>query len=222
MSIATNLLLVATDPDTHRCRLSSANNAAIIGGAHLLDLVAAGRVGTEGQGKKVKVFVTDPSPFPEPEVDAALDRLRNDRKPRRASDAVGRLGKNGIANGYRRLVETGRLRDRNQTFLGFKLRRYDIVDGAGQQDLIRRVRDTLLHGFQVDETTGPLIGLLEASNQLKLVVYRSERGKAKVAAKKISAGDWASAGVRDAIAATQAAMTAAIVAGATAGAAGGS
>ncbi|OUZ09122.1 hypothetical protein BHE97_11510 [Aeromicrobium sp. PE09-221] len=209
MSIATDLVLMATDPITHKLTLSSVNNDAIIGGAHLLDLVAARRVAVEGTAKKVRVRVIDGSPYPDPEVDEALSRLR-DGKTRKASDAVTRLGKNGVQNAYRRLVGTGQVRDRQESVLGFGLRRHEVLDIARRDDLIARVRDALLQGLPVDATSGPLIGLLQASDQLKLVTSRDERKTAKTAAAAISAEDWASAGVKDAIAATQTALAVAV------------
>lgn len=209
MGTATDLVLLATHPQTHKLLLSTVNNDAIIGGAHLLDLVSARRVGVEAAGKKAKVFVIDGSPLPDPEIDAALDRIR-DAKRRNAQDAVGRLGKNGVANAYRRLRENGQLRDRGESFLGFPLRRHDVLDIAGREDLRNRVRQSLLHGMPADSRTGPLIGLLHASDQLKLVVDKHERRQAKAAAEVISAGDWASAGVKDAIAATQTALMIAV------------
>lgn len=209
MSIATDLVLVATDPTTHKLTLSSVDNDAIIGGAHLLELVAARRLAVEGTAKKVRVRVLDGSPYPEPEVEDALARMR-DGKTRKASDAVSRLGKNGVQNAYRRLVGAGQVRDRQESILGFKLRRYDVVDIARREDLIARVRGTLLQGLPVDATSGPLIGLLQASDQLKLVTSREERKPAKAAAEAVSAGDWASAGVKDAITETQTALAVAV------------
>lgn len=209
MSIATDLVLVATDPTTYKLTLSSVNNDAIIGGAHLLDLVAAHRVAVEGTAKKVRVRVIDGSPCADPEVDEALARIR-DGKTRKAADAVSRLGKNGVQNAYRRLVGTGQVRDRQESFLGFGLRRYDVVDIARREDLIARIRGSLLRGLPVDSASGPLIGLLQASDQLKLVTTRDELKAAKAAAAQISAADWASAGVKDAIAETQAALAVAV------------
>ncbi|WP_293785405.1 GPP34 family phosphoprotein [uncultured Aeromicrobium sp.] len=210
MGIATDLILIATDPETHKLQLASANNDAVVGGAHLLDLVKTGRVGVEARGKKkVKVFVLDGSPVADPEIDAALDRIR-DGKKRSASDAVSRMGKNGVKNAYRRLCENGQLRPRQETFLGFALRRHDVVDMAGREELRRRVRACLLQGQPADDRTGPLIGLLHASDQLKLVVDKHERRPAKAAAEAISEGDWASAGVKEAIAAAQTALMVAV------------
>ncbi|RLV54863.1 GPP34 family phosphoprotein [Aeromicrobium phragmitis] len=209
MGTATDLVLIATHPGTHKLLLSTVNNDAILGGAHLLDLVKAGRIGVEGNAKKAKVFVVDGSPVADPEIDAALARIR-DGKKRRASDAVGRMGKNGVKNAYRRLCENGQLRPRNETFLGFPLRRHDVIDLAGREGLRNRVRACLLQGQPADGRTGPLIGLLHASDQLKLVVDKHERKQAKAAAAHISEGDWASAGVKDAIAATQTALMVAV------------
>ncbi|MFD1859390.1 GPP34 family phosphoprotein [Aeromicrobium camelliae] len=216
MGIATDLILIATDPNSHKLQINSASNDAILGGAHLLDLVKEGRVGVEAHGKKkVKVFVVDGAPVPDPEIDAALDRIR-DGKKRRAADAVTRMGKNGIKNAYRRLCENGQMRALDEKFLGFALQRHEVVDMAGREELRARVRASLLQGQPADERTGPLIGLLHASDQLKLVVDKHERKQAKAAAEKISEGDWASAGVKDAIAGAQAALMVAMIAPAAA------
>jgi hypothetical protein len=70
------------------------------------------------------------------------------------------------------------------------------------------------------EQTGPLIGLLAASDKLRLVVDRPEHKAAKARAKVIAEGDWASEEVRKAIQAANAAVMVAAIAATTAGTAG--
>ena len=70
----------------------------------------------------------------------------------------------------------------------------------------------LLHGREPSPQTGALLAVLDASDLLKHVVDRPDRKAAKARAKQIAEGNWASAGVRKAIEASQAAITAAVVA----------
>ena len=83
---------------------------------------------------------------------------------------------------------------------------------ARRDALVGGLRQVLLHGQPADSRTGPLVGLLLASDQLGLVVEKRERKAAKARAAVVAEGDWASEGVRRAIRDAQAAMNAALAA----------
>jgi hypothetical protein len=222
MSTLTDLVLLTTDPATGKARKGSAAPDAVIGGALLLDLVAAGAVTLEGEGRKARVVVTDPAPRSDPLLEQGLARLR-DRKPAKAQSVVTRLAKKARQAAYDALTATGKVRAREEQVIGiFPVTRYDVVDVAGREALVEALREVLLADRPADEHTGPLVGLLHAGDLLGVVVDRPDRKRAKERAKQVSEGDWAAKGVRDAIAAANAAVMTAVMAAVVAGGVGGS
>lgn len=217
MTVAQDLLLVALDPSSHKVRLSSMSSDATLGGAALLDLVTAGRLALQGEGRKARVVVADPAPVDDAVLEASFSRVRQ-RGHQRPATVVGRLGKGVRKAELVRLVESGTIAPTGEKLLGLSLERHEVVDAARRDDLVARLRAVLLQDQPADATTGPLVGLLLASDQLKLVVDGPDRKRAKGRAKVVSEGDWASEGVRAAIAQAQAAlMTAVISAGVVGG-----
>lgn len=222
MTTAEDLMLIVTDPESGRPQLDSMKADPVVGGAHLFDLVAAGRLDLEGQGRKARVVVTSHVRVGDPLLDEAFVRVRN-RGRQTPQHTVTKLGKQGRKRVFAALVAKGQARDRDAKVLGvFPVARYDIVDTARRHDLVNRVRASLLHDQPADAETGPLIGLLAAADLTKLFVDKPERKAAKARAKAISEGDWASEGVRRAIQAAQSAVTAGVIAATAAGAAGSS
>ncbi|MGZ8771440.1 MAG: GPP34 family phosphoprotein, partial [Aeromicrobium sp.] len=55
MTISEDLLLLATDPETGKCRLNSMISDVVLGGAILVDLLQADRVEVKGQKSKARV-----------------------------------------------------------------------------------------------------------------------------------------------------------------------
>lgn len=210
MTVAQDLLLVALDPSTHKVRLSSMSSDATLGGAVLLDLVTIGRLALDGEGRRARVVVADPRPVDDAVLESSFARVRQ-RGRQRPSTVVGRLGKGVRKAELARLVENGTVAATGETLLGFSLERHEVVDVARRDDLVARLRAVLLQDQPADATTGPLVGLLLASDQLKLVAGGPDRKRAKARAKVVSEGDWASEGVRAAIAQAQAALTTAVV-----------
>ena len=222
MTTAEDLLLIVTDAETGKPQLDSMKADPVIGGAHLLDLVAAGHLALTGEGRKARVVVTSLATAGDPVLEQAFARVRN-RGRQTPQNTVTKLGKHGRKNAYAALVEKGQMRARPAKALGiFPLTRHDVVDAARRHDLVSRVRASLLHDQPADAETGPLIGLLSAADLTKLLVDKPDRKQAKARAKVVAEGDWASEGVRKAIQAAQTAVTAGIVAATTGAAAGSS
>jgi hypothetical protein len=212
MSTAEDLLLVVTDPLSGKPRLDSMKADPVLGGAHLLDLVAAGYLALDGQGRKARVVVISHAPVGDPVLEQAFAHVRN-RGRQTAQNTVTKLGRQGRKHTYAALVAKGQMRTRPAKALGiFPLSRYEVIDSARRHDLINRVRASLLHDQPADSETGPLIGLLSAADLTKLLVDKPDRKQAKARAKVVAEGDWASEGVRRAIQAAQSAVTAGIIA----------
>ena len=212
MTVAQDLLLVALDPGSGKVRLPSTSSDVALGGAALTDLVLLGRLELVGEGRKAKVGVRDHAAVDDPDLQAAFERVRQ-RGPQVPKNVVGRLGKKQRKAVLATLVRAGVLRDREEKVLGFAVERFELVDVARRDALLGRLRQVLLHGQPADGTTGPLVGLLLATDQLGLVVEdRRDRKAAKARAKEVADGDWASEGVRKAIQEAQLALTTAVVA----------
>jgi hypothetical protein len=210
MSTAEDFLLLVTDPATGRSGIGSSKANAMMGGAFLFDLVAAGRLELEGKRRKARVVIADPSPIDDPVLEQAFARVRH-RGRQTPRNIVTRLGRDGRTNVYAALARKRIVQPRKEKVLGvIGLTRHDVLDTARRDSLLGRVRANLLHEIRADATTGPLIGLLSAADQVRLVVDKPDRRRATARAKLISEGDWAAEGVRQAIKAAQAAMTAAI------------
>lgn len=216
MGIAQDLVLTSVDPSSGKIRLSTTSGDTMIGGAFLLDLVALRRLELQGFGKKARVVVADRTPVDDAALQAAF--VRAQAKDRQKPQAiVGTLGKKGRKRVVAQMLADGTLHSRDQKVLGFPVERVDVRDSAARESLVHGVRSVLITGHPADARTGPLIGLLLAGNQLNLVLERSEVRRAKPRAKAVAEADWASEGVREAIAATNAVlMTSVIAAGAAA------
>lgn len=213
---------MVTDPASGKPQVDSMKSDPVLGGAHLLDLVAAGRLALDGQGRKARVIVSDPAPVEDPILEDAFGRVRN-RGRQTPQNTVTRLGKQGRKKVYAALVSSGSMRRRTAKALGiFPVTRHDVVDTGRRDDLINRVRASLLHDQPADAETGPLIGLLAAADLTKLLVDKPDRKRAKARGKVIAEGDWASEGVRKAIQAAQSALAIGISTAAVAGSAGSS
>ena len=190
----------------------------MVGGAFLIELISAGRVLLEGKGRTAKVVVQDPTPFNGEPLQAAFTRLQG-KRPLKPQDAVVRLGRKGKSAVYEELAARGMVAPRTKAWLFFSVTRHDVTSPE-REALVTGVRRVLLDDAPPDAITGPLVGLLLAGNLLKVVVDGPDRKRAKKRAEAVTQGDWASAGVREAIKAAQAAIAVVAVTAATAGAAG--
>ncbi|WP_149359617.1 GOLPH3/VPS74 family protein [Lolliginicoccus suaedae] len=216
MGVAHDLVLLTTDPQSGKSYISSTVSDAVLGGALMLDLIAAGRLAMKGEGRRARVQVLDKRPLGTPLLDDALGRLA-DRKPQKSANAVTRLGKRAQREVYGELAEQRAVARRRVKILGlFPTTRHDVLDTRRRSDLASSVKACLLRGARPDEVTGPLIALLSAADIIKPLVGKRDAKTARARAKKIAAGDgsteWASKGVREAVQAANAAVAAGVAA----------
>ncbi|MCX6405907.1 MAG: GPP34 family phosphoprotein [Propionibacteriales bacterium] len=205
MTVAKDLLLVATDPRTGRVRLATTATEPALGGAALIDLVLLGRLRLVGAGRKARVEVVDRTPVADPSLQAAFARVWQQGRLTPKS-TISRLGRRQRKVLLADLETAGALRRQRRLLL----ERYDVGDPVHRDDLVARLRAVLLQQQPADETTGPLVGLLLAIGHLGIVVDRRDVKAAKARAKVVAEGDWASDGVRQVIQDAQNAMTAVI------------
>lgn len=222
MTVAEDFLLLTTDPKTGKCLLSSTIINSTLGSANLIDLVMAGKVELTGNKSKARVVLIDREPTGSALIDRSIHTLQT-KGPMRTQAAVKQLGKKSKDPIYEALVAQGEVRREKSKVLGlFTVTRHPVTDTVRRDMFKQQIQSSLLFGIDATEETGPLVGLLSASDKLRIVVDRPELRKAKARAKVIAEGDWASEEVRKAIQAANTAMMVAVIAATSAGAAGSS
>lgn len=210
MSVASDLVLITTDPATGRSLLGSAETDAVVGGALLVDLVLAERAEVEGPAKKARVRLVTARRMESAPHDRALARLRPGRDPK-ASALVPKLGKGARALLLDQLVAEEALAPRRARVLGvFPTTRYDVVDAERRERLVALLGAVLAGQVPPDEVTGPLVGLLHAGGAVKRLVTGPERRAAVRRAKEIAKGDWAGSAAKAALIAASSAASAAV------------
>lgn len=226
MLLAEDLLLLLTDDRTGKLAASGNEVDLALGGALLVELAMRDRVEVEtGSGifRGDRVVVKDAEPVGDGILDEALAKLVA-KDGRRATDAVGLLGKKIRRRLYGRLVAKGVLRVHRGKVLGiFPTEQWPSEDAAGEDEVRRRLVVALQNGLAPDERTAALVSLLQALRRTHKAVDPQQAGMSRreltAAGKRIAEGDWASAAVRRAIDSANAAVIAAASGAAAAGAA---
>ncbi len=212
--IAEDLLLLLLD-DEKGTLAASDKVQPLLGGALLLELaldegVEVSEKSNRWSSAKVAAVGTPPG---EPVLDAAWARVAE--KPRTAQDLVTRLGKGTKDDLLDRLAARGLVERRDGRVLGlFPHTTWPTRDARHEESVRALLHGTLVQGLTPDARTSALVALLAAVDQAHRVVDRGDvpAREVKARAKAIADGAWAAKAVKDAVAATQAAVTAAIVA----------
>lgn len=207
MTLASDLVLITTDPATGRSLLGSNETDPVLGGVLLVDLVLAERVEVEGPPKRARVRLVSTRPLDSPPHDTALGRLEPGRHPK-ASTLVPKVGRGARALLLEQLVAQEALAPRRERVLGvFPTTRYDVVDTARRERLAAALDAVLSGRVPPDDVTGPLIGLLQAGGVVKRLVPPTERRAAVRKAKDIARGDWAGSAAKAALIAAASAVS---------------
>ncbi|WP_110239079.1 GOLPH3/VPS74 family protein [Nocardioides gilvus] len=225
--IAEDLLLLLMDDQKGRLAASSYARP-LFGGALLVELALDEAVEVEEkrsvwQAAKVHARQGVTGATADPLLSHAWATVAE--KPRSAQDLVNRLGKGVREELQHRLVARGILERRETKILGlFPSTTWPAADLRREQQVRQQLQDCLVTGLSPDPRTAALIALLSSIDHAHKVVDRGalSNGQVKKRAKAIAEGAWAAKAVRDAVAASQAAITAAVMASTTAAAAGGS
>ncbi len=222
MLIAEDILLLATDDITGKITVSSMQLDPALAGAVLIELVVAGRVGLEGQGRSSKVVVTPGDSLDHPLLDTALRRLA-EKSPLTPVKAISRLTKDLRDSLNTSLEQGGLLRRESGKVLGlFTTTRWP-AEETGYEDAIRKYLAAALLGTQEpDARAAAIISVLTAADLLRTVVEKADLKVAKVRGKEIGDGNWASDSVRSVIQQAQAAIGVAVMVSTTAVVVGGS
>lgn len=227
LTIAEELLLLAWDEKLGRSDLGTAPDA-VAAGAVIVELAAREMVRIE-DGRLVTTVAADAG---EPVLDRSRGLIRDDPKPRGADAWVGRLAdKERVRDQVvGRLVERGVLRRSRERVLGiFPVTRHRLADPQAVDELRRTTAAMLLREGDLtprEAALGGLVAALSSSAARRIFDDPDQWGAALRRAKALAAGEGMSAQVsealREAQAATMAAVTSAVMAATTASAAAGS
>ncbi len=220
--IAEDLLLLLLDDERGTLQHATYLDTAL-GGALLVELSLGGHVEPVAQEKtwgftpKDRIRVTGTVPGDDV-LRAAYDVVAE--RERIAQELVGRLGRKRRDPLLERLAARGLVRREEGRVLGlFPRTTWPEADGRHEEALRARLESVLLRGDDPDDRTGALVALLSGLRVAhKVVVGDRPAREVKERAATVAAGDWASAGVKDAIASAEAAMAAAVAVTTTAAA----
>lgn len=216
-SLSAEILLLALDDEKGSVGtgVSSTLDTALAG-AQLLELAIAKRITIEDK----RVIPLDGPPLDDPVLDAALTRILQEGKPKKAESIIPKLTKGLRKRLLAQLAGNGVVRADLKKVLGFiPVNRYPEVDGSVEDELRERLRGVILRGEVPDERTASLAAVIQAADMESLILDRQERKASKQRLKELAEGEALSPAITHAIASVNAAATAAIVAATSASAA---
>lgn len=202
-------MLLSLDDDSGAAR-DRANVGWAAGGGVLVELTLLGRVDI-GEDR---IGVRDAGPTGVPYLDEQLARIVDHGRPWKVADCLRAVAKDAAGGATQALVDRGLLREEKKRVLGlFPTRRYPEVDGAGEEEVRRRLDRVVLEGIDPDERTASLVALLHGA-RLREPAFPQREGRKQVEARmaEISDGQWVQPAVQRAIDQAQAAMVAVMVA----------
>jgi hypothetical protein len=212
LTLAEELVLVATDKDGSVAWNAGSSLDNGIAGARLLELALAGRIALEDG----KVAAADVTPTGDPLADEALEAIAASGKPRNAKYWVGKLAKGGVRKRvFAGLDERGVLAAERGKFLGLVPRTRQVeVDPEPERELRARLRAAVLGEEPTpDARTVALASLVKACSLVNAVFGRGERKDAKKRIGELAAPDEVGAAVKAVTDATLAALATIIAAG---------
>ncbi|MGW7367308.1 GOLPH3/VPS74 family protein [Streptomyces sp. NPDC054841] len=198
VTLAEEIMLLSLDDESGTAKSRTAAGWAVAAGI-LLELVMAGRVTvTDG-----RLEVTDHSPTGVALLDGRLEKLaewteRGSR--RRMTDWLAKDHPKAVPATVESLCARGLVVEEVHRALGiFPVRRYPEADGSVEQELRSRLTAVVLEGAEPDERTCGLVALLQATHLHGLAFPGLPRKQVDPRMMEIAKGQWAGAGVREAI-----------------------
>jgi hypothetical protein len=208
--------------DDGAAQLDSSTLGYGLGGALLLELALAERVDVVDK----KVVVADPAPHEDPLIDAALQQVRDDPKPRGPQHWVDKLSRGARDAVLERLVANGTLtREQDKVLWVFPRTRF--LSAYGVEPPVETATRQRLHAAvagtgAVEARTAAMCALVAATGLDKKVFHELPRAQVTARLKEIGEGAWAATAVKKAIEEIQAAMMVSVMVATTAATAGGS
>ena len=193
-SLGEDLALLSVSPADGRVTTAQKLGFGLMG-SELVRLAAAGRL-TVTAGR---VTVTDPSPCPDPALDAALASLAGSRREVRAKGWVGRPRHHIVETYLERLATAGVLQPERRTRLGiFSVTRWRVIDAGRQAEAKARLDAVALSAGPVSTAQAALAGLAHATG-LGTVLYPGRDGRpARARLERIAKGSEVATAVADA------------------------
>ncbi|MBC6457161.1 GOLPH3/VPS74 family protein [Actinomadura sp. HBU206391] len=220
LTIAEAFVLLSLREENGKPLIGSTEAVTAVAGALLTDLVIAGRLGIDDDDR---ITCTDPSPTGDPELDAALSRIAEEKKQRKAKWWVSKLRSESLRKRLTgRLAERGILREERGRVLGvFPTTRYPEQDPVPEQQIRADLRSAI-DGARPNAHTACLFALIHACKLDRKIFPDVAKSLLKQRAQEMAEGEWAGAAVRKVISEVHAATTAVLVATTTATTAGSS
>jgi Golgi phosphoprotein 3 GPP34 len=201
--LAAKLYLLSCHDRSGRTRISAARLELGLGGALLLELVRAGRVGLVDE----HVVVVDRTPVGDPLLDHALAELVADPRPRDPDHWVRHLARHARAAVEKRLVTSGLLRVDDHRVLGlFPVHHAHQTDSSLEHELVERMNEAVVLGRPPDPETAALLSLAAAVGLERCLFPRSDRRAVLRRMEEIADGEWVGRAVHHAIEAQDAAL----------------
>lgn len=178
-----DLLLVLVNEADGSLLISSSSVHYALAGAVLVELVNAGNVTFEADGKKLRVVEpTSPNAF----LQVFLPRLD---KPMRSARAVEKLKRHVRDTVVAHLVSRDVLRvQQHRSFLIFRWKTYEVLDRAAFDEVRKATGDVAMGYAQPDERTAALVSLLHAVRSVHRAFENADKREVRKRAKEIAAG----------------------------------
>ncbi|GAA2098154.1 GOLPH3/VPS74 family protein [Actinomadura alba] len=213
LTMAEAFLLLSLREEDGKPLIGSTETTTAVAGALLTDLVISGRVSVDDGHVKC----VNPAPTGDPELDAALQRIAEEKKERKVKWWVSKLRSDKLRRRLlTRLAERGVLREEHGRVLAvFPTTRYPEQDPVPEQKIRAGLRSAI-DGARPDAHTACLFALIHACKLDRKVFPDVAKSLFAQRASEMAEGEWAGEAVRKVIAEVQAATTAVIVAATTA------
>ncbi|GAB3962964.1 hypothetical protein GCM10029978_019550 [Actinoallomurus acanthiterrae] len=219
LTLADELLLLTRREQDGRSLIGGTELDCGVAGALLAELALAERV----QLVEGRIAVVDPSPLGDPDLDALLERIAADGRPRKADRWVSKMRRDSTRKRrLARLAAMGVLEAREHKVLGlFPYTDYTVRDPSHRQELHARL-EAVLNGAPSDDRSSALLAIAHAC-RLDRKAFPGVDGKVRRRrVKEITEDEWAGRAVAKVIASIQAGVQAAASAAVIGGSAGSS
>ena len=199
----------------------------ILGNTSFFNLGLAGSILLElAEKEKIKIedkriILVDGKKTFDTGLDVVTELIATVTKPRRVSFWIRRISRFGFVRSLRKtlleeLISKKYLRKEEARFLFFKYFKYIAVEKRTRNELIKSIRETVLHKNETDRDVVLLSILIGPTRMVNRIFVWGERRIARTRIKEISKNNEIAKGLNDVIAAINAALTASIAASAAA------
>jgi Golgi phosphoprotein 3 (GPP34) len=196
VTLAEDLLLLASDETSGRARIPLIRLELGLGGARLLDLVLRDRIRlVDGH-----VSIAVPGAVDEPLLDDALAIIAAEARPREPVHWVRRLAKGARQVVQERLITAGVLRLEEHKLLGLiPVRHMQEIDTRIEHDLMLRLNQVVVLGHPASRETTAMVSLVLALGLERQLFPRSDQRAVRHRMHEIAEGEWVGEAIRHAV-----------------------